>query len=99
MYIDTPRPVKAQPESFGHLYKDDVAVFNVQVHSGKQLRHFKYATVNLLVSLFSNADFVSQVCYIFCSHFEMDFVPFVEENFQLLFPFYYLYYFMFKISF
>lgn len=64
--LDAPRSTKSQPESFGHLNKDDAAVFNVQVHSGKQLRHFKYATVNLLVSLFSNTDFTTQVSCFYC---------------------------------
>ena len=58
---EAPRPAKAQPESFGHLYKDDAAIFNTLVHSGKQFRHFKYAAVNLLVTLFTNSDFISRV--------------------------------------
>lgn len=62
MILDGARPTKwTQPESFGHLHKEDAAIFNVLVHSGKQLRYFKYAAVNLLVSLFSNTDFISQV--------------------------------------
>lgn len=57
-------PVKAckQPQmSFGNLCKEDAAIFNVVVHTSKQLRYFKYATVNLLVSLFSSHDFSRQV--------------------------------------
>ncbi|XP_053394592.1 HEAT repeat-containing protein 1-like isoform X2 [Mercenaria mercenaria] len=48
-------------QSFGKLHKEDALVFNVAVHTGKQLRHFKYATINLLVNLFTSTDFLMQL--------------------------------------
>ncbi|XP_052775291.1 HEAT repeat-containing protein 1-like [Mya arenaria] len=58
---DTPRLVRREPESFSKLQKEDAAVFNPPVHTDKQLRHFKYAVINLLVQLFSSPEFVLQV--------------------------------------
>ncbi|XP_060600074.1 HEAT repeat-containing protein 1-like [Ruditapes philippinarum] len=48
-------------QSFGKLHKEDALVFNVAVHTGKQLRYFKYAAINLLVNLFSSIDFIYQI--------------------------------------
>ncbi|XP_064605769.1 LOW QUALITY PROTEIN: HEAT repeat-containing protein 1-like [Liolophura sinensis] len=41
--------------------KYDTEIFSVDVHTAKQLRHFKYAAVSLLVSLFESDSFIGQV--------------------------------------
>ncbi|XP_052257206.1 HEAT repeat-containing protein 1-like isoform X2 [Dreissena polymorpha] len=58
---DAVQLAKKNPESFGKLHKEDVAIFSVDAHSGKQLRHFKFAAVNLVVNLYTNTDFIAQV--------------------------------------
>jgi len=60
---DTVSSSRREPESLGKLHKEDAAIFNPALHTGKQLRHFKYATINLLVNLFSHADLSIQVCH------------------------------------
>ena len=47
--------------TLGQLKKDDTEIFNVQSHSAKQLRHFKYESVHLLISLFTSQTFLTQV--------------------------------------
>ena len=59
---EEPQKRKSIPQSLDKLKKEDVAIFSIASHSAKQLRHFKYATVHLLVSLFSGQDFMVQVC-------------------------------------
>ncbi|OWF38112.1 HEAT repeat-containing protein 1-like [Mizuhopecten yessoensis] len=51
----------AQPHSLGKLRKEDTEIYNVKVHSAKQLRHFKYKVVELLISLYTNQVYIVQV--------------------------------------
>ena len=73
------RPV---PQSFGKLRKDDAKLFNVDIHTAKQLRHFKYATMYLLVSLISSPDFVMQVLFLFQFDSQRNLIPPQSECFQ-----------------
>ncbi|KAL3869078.1 hypothetical protein ACJMK2_041804 [Sinanodonta woodiana] len=52
---------KMSPKSLGKLRKDEAHIFNVDTHTARQLRHFKYATVCLLGAMFSGEDFISQM--------------------------------------
>ena len=61
MFIEEPQKKKTAPQTLSKLMKEDAAIFNVTTHSAKQLRHFKYATVHLLISLFASKDFLAQV--------------------------------------
>ena len=61
MFAEEPQKRKSTPQSLDKLKKEDVAIFSVATHSAKQLRHFKYAAVHLLISLFSSQDFLAQV--------------------------------------
>ncbi|KAL4236600.1 HEAT repeat-containing protein 1 [Mactra antiquata] len=58
---DESRIQQKVPESFGKLHKEDAMIFNVACHTGKQLRLFKYAAINLLVNLYTNSDFIYQI--------------------------------------
>ena len=59
--------------TLGQLKKDDTEIFNVQSHSAKQLRHFKYESVHLLISLFTSQTFLTQVIDGFFYHFNFFF--------------------------
>ena len=55
---------KTLPASLGKLKKEDTEIFNVKYHTAKQLRHFKYESVQILVALFTSTKFMAQVLYI-----------------------------------
>ncbi|XP_060070386.1 HEAT repeat-containing protein 1-like [Ylistrum balloti] len=50
-----------QPQSLGKLRKEDTEIYNVKIHSAKQLRHFKYKVVELLISLHTTEMYIVQV--------------------------------------
>ncbi|KAK3612581.1 hypothetical protein CHS0354_042081 [Potamilus streckersoni] len=52
---------KITPKSLGKLRRDEAHIFSVETHTARQLRHFKYATVCLLVAMFSGEEFISQM--------------------------------------
>ncbi|KAL5015995.1 hypothetical protein ScPMuIL_005584 [Solemya velum] len=49
------------PQSFGKLQKEDTTIFNVDYHTDKQLRYFKYSAIHLLVSVFTYKDFIAKL--------------------------------------
>ena len=67
MYIDSMSLIasgckeKTLPASLGKLKKEDTEIFNVKYHTAKQLRHFKYESVQILVALFTSTKFMTQV--------------------------------------
>ncbi|XP_071145410.1 HEAT repeat-containing protein 1-like isoform X1 [Mytilus edulis] len=66
------------PKSLGQLKKDDVELFNVQFHTAKQLRHFRYESLQLLISLFTNSTFLSQVSRELNEDLQQDFQKLLE---------------------
>ncbi|XP_033736713.1 HEAT repeat-containing protein 1-like isoform X2 [Pecten maximus] len=65
-----------QPQSLGKLRKEDTEIYNVKIHTAKQLRHFKYKVIELLISLHTNQVYIVQVTN--CSD------PSLLKNFQSL---------------
>ncbi|XP_052098508.1 HEAT repeat-containing protein 1-like [Mytilus californianus] len=66
------------PKSLGQLKKDDVELFNVQFHTAKQLRHFRYESLQLLISLFTSSTFLSQVSRELNEDLQQDFQKLLE---------------------
>lgn len=52
---------KILPQSLGKLKKEDTELFNIVLHTGKQLRHYKYENILFLISLVSSEGFIRQV--------------------------------------
>lgn len=48
----------------GKQTKDGVEIFQVETHSSKQLRHFKYRTIRLLLSWCTSSNLLQQVCFV-----------------------------------
>ncbi|XP_014780648.1 HEAT repeat-containing protein 1 [Octopus bimaculoides] len=52
---------KSVPEIVTQLRCADTEIFNTEYHTSKQLRHFKYSSVNFFVSLLERTEFISQI--------------------------------------
>ncbi|KAK3090239.1 hypothetical protein FSP39_010297 [Pinctada imbricata] len=52
---------KTVPTSLGKLKKDDTEIFNLKYHTAKQLRHFKYESMQFLTTLFTSSNFIAQM--------------------------------------
>ncbi|GAB1603094.1 HEAT repeat-containing protein 1-like [Argonauta hians] len=67
MYLSTlPTEIKSSGEkkksvSGTELGRADTEIFNTDYHTPKQLRHFKYSSVNFFVSLLERTEFISQI--------------------------------------
>lgn len=58
MFLES-APKRRKP---GKQNKDGVEIFKVETHTSKQLRHFKYRTIRLLLSWCTSSTLLQQVC-------------------------------------
>lgn len=60
MFLES-TPKRRKP---GKQNKDGVEIFKVETHTSKQLRHFKYRTIRLLLSWCTSSTLLQQVCFV-----------------------------------
>lgn len=60
MFLES-TPKRRKP---GKQNKDGVEIFKVETHTSKQLRHFKYRTIRLLLSWCTSSTLLQQVCVV-----------------------------------